>query len=107
VSLTAGIGRSTAYEALEILAAWNLAAPDGYGRWVIVRAPCLARLAEAWGIVDTIEARIAHHRAERIADQRALRIPDDPYANIAPTSRLARAAAIAPARPHRPARHRT
>jgi len=80
---TAGISRSAGYEALETLSAWNLAAPDGHGRWVIVRATCLARLAEAWGVVDTIRARIAHHRAERIAYRRALRIPDDPYADIA------------------------
>ena len=80
---TAGISRSAGYEALETLSAWNLAAPDGHGRWVIVRATCLARLAEAWGVVDTIRARIAHHQAERIAYRRALRIPDDPYADIA------------------------
>lgn len=80
---TAGISRSSGYDALETLSAWNLATPDGHGRWVIVRTTCLALLAEAWGVVDTIRARIAHHRAERIAYRRALRIPDNPYADIA------------------------
>lgn len=79
----AGISRSAGYEALETLSAWNLAAPDGRGRWVIVRSTCLARLAEAWGVIETIRGRIAHHRVERAAYRRALRIPDVPYADIA------------------------
>jgi len=83
VAAGAGIGRSSAYEALETLTAWNLARPDGQGRWVIVRTTCLARLAEAWGIVDSIHAQIARHRAERAAYRRALRIPEYPDADIA------------------------
>lgn len=83
VSSSAGIGRSASYEALETLAAWNLAKPDGRGRWLIVRTTCLARLAEAWGVVDAIRERIAAHRAERAAFRRAMRIPDDPYADLA------------------------
>lgn len=79
---TAGISRSSAYEALETLAAWNLAQPDGGGRWRIVTTTCLGRLAEAWGVIDTIRARITRHRAERAAYRRALRIPDDPYADL-------------------------
>lgn len=75
----AGVSRSTAYDALETLAAWNLARPDGHGRWVIVRTTCLGRLAETWGVVDTIRALINRHRSERAAYRRALRIPDDPY----------------------------
>lgn len=79
----AGIGRTSAYEALETLAAWNLARPDRAGRWQIVRQTCLARLAEAWGIVDSIGEQIERHRAERAAYRRALRIPDYPDADIA------------------------
>lgn len=80
---TAGVGRSTGYEALETLAAWNLARPDGRGRWQIVATTCLERLAERWGVLDTIRVRIARHRAERLAYRRALRIPDNPWADVA------------------------
>lgn len=80
---TAGVSRSTAYDALETLAAWNLARSDGRGRWDIVATTCLGRLAEAWGVIDTIRARITKHRAERAAYRRALRIPDNPWADLA------------------------
>lgn len=79
----AGIGRSTVYEALETLAAWNLARPERRGRWRIVATTCLTRLAEAWGVLDIVRARISRHRAERAAYRRALRIPDNPWAEIA------------------------
>lgn len=78
----AGIGRSTTYEALETLAAWNLVTPDGHGRWRIEHTTCLAQLAEAWGILDTVRRQIAHHRTERAAYRRALRIPEDSYVDI-------------------------
>lgn len=59
----AGISRSAAYDALETLAGWNLITPDGRGRWALVRATCLDRLAEAWGVLDTIRGLITRHRA--------------------------------------------
>ena len=80
---SAAVGRSTAYEALETLAAWNLARPDRSGRWRIVATTCLGRLAEMWGVLDAIRTRIARHRAERVAYRRALRIPDNPWADVA------------------------
>lgn len=83
IAQTAGVSRSTAYEALETLAAWNLAAPDGRGRWQIVRATCLGRLAEAWGVLDSIRTLISRHRSERAQYRRALRIPDNPYPDVA------------------------
>lgn len=82
LATTAGVSRSTTYDALETLAAWNLAAPDGHGRWRIVRDTCLTRLAETWGVIDHIRTLVQRHRAERAAYRRALRIPDDPYSEL-------------------------
>lgn len=83
VATTSGISRSAAYEALETLAAWNLARSDGRGRWILVPSTSLERLAEGWGVLDSIRTLIARHRGERAAYRRALRIPDSPSADVA------------------------
>lgn len=65
------------------LRGWNLITPDGRGRWAVVGSTCLYRLAEAWGVLDTIRSLITRHRGERASYRRALRIPDVPYADNA------------------------
>lgn len=76
----AGLPRSTVYEALQTLAAHDLA-NQGRRGWTVGHAdPAL--LAEAWGITQNIEHIIARHRAERAAYRRALRIYDDPYTDL-------------------------
>jgi hypothetical protein len=68
-----GLSRTAVYEALETLAAWNLAEPRD-GRWVLVAGTSLQQLAEQFGCADTVRALLSRHRDERVRYRRALRI---------------------------------
>ncbi len=70
-----GLSRSTVYEALETLVAWNLVETRA-GRWVLVAGTSLHLLAEQFGCVDTVRTLINRHRDERVRYRRALRIVD-------------------------------
>ena len=67
------MARSTVYEALHTLAAFNLVEQRA-GRWFIIAATSLIVLAEALGCADVIAARLQVHRAERAQYRRALRV---------------------------------
>lgn len=60
------LARSTVYEALETLAAYNLAEQVN-GRWRIVAATSLTQIAEWLGCVADIEAQLTCYRIERAA----------------------------------------
>ena len=79
-----GLSRSTVYEALETLAAYNLVHPTGDGRWVLVAGTSLQVLAEQFGCTDTVRALINHHRDERARYRRAMRIIDQHHAPAHP-----------------------
>ncbi len=66
------MARSTVYEALHVLAAFNLVERRA-GRWSIVAATSLVVLAETLGCADAIAAKLAVHRAERAQYPRVLR----------------------------------
>lgn len=68
-----GIARSTVYEALHTLAAYNLVEQRG-GRWHIVATTSLAELAESLGSTQIIAARLEIHRRERTAYRRLLKV---------------------------------
>jgi len=67
------LARSTVYEALHVLAAFNLVEQRG-GRWSIIAATSLIVLAEALGCAEVILARLQVHRAERAQYRRVLRV---------------------------------
>jgi len=68
-----GMARSTVYEALETLAAFNLVEQRG-GRWSIVAATSLVVLAESLGCAAEISDRLHRHRLERQAFRRAMHV---------------------------------
>lgn len=68
-----GMGRSTVYEALETLAAFNLVEQRG-GRWSIVATTSLVILAESLGCAAEISARLHRHRLERQSFRRAMHV---------------------------------
>ena len=68
-----GMARSTVYEALETLAAFNLVEQRG-GRWSIVATTSLVILAESLGCAAQISERLARHRLERQAYRRAMHV---------------------------------
>lgn len=70
-----GMARSTVYEALQTLAAFDLAQQRG-GRWKLVTTTSLAVLAEALGCTAAMADRLAGHRAERTAFRRVLNVVD-------------------------------
>jgi hypothetical protein len=74
-----GLSRTAVYEALETLAAWNLAETRN-GRWVLVPGTNLQQLAEQFGCADTVRALLNRHRDERTRYRRALRIVDQHHA---------------------------
>ena len=82
LAAAAGLSRSTVYQALETLAAWNLARPTGTGRWVLVPDASLQQLAEQFGCVDTVRALVKRHRDERARYRRALRIVDQHHVPV-------------------------
>lgn len=67
------LARSTVYQALEVLAAFNMVERTR-GQWRIVVTTSLAVLAEALGCLDTMSRRLAQHRVERANYRRALRV---------------------------------
>ena len=67
------MARSTVYEALHVLAAFNLVERRA-DRWSIVAATSLVVLAETLGCADAIVAKLAVHRAERAQYRRVLRV---------------------------------
>lgn len=69
------LSRSAIYDALRTLAAWDLAEQRD-GGWTRVAGTSLTLLAEQFGCLDAVSAQIRHHRAERAAYRRALRIVD-------------------------------
>ncbi len=75
LSTSTGMARSTVYQALETLAAFNLVEQRG-GRWEIMAATSLAVLAEALGCAADMADRLAAHRVERAAYRRILKVVD-------------------------------
>ena len=75
LSAATGMARSTVYQALETLAAFNLVEQRA-GRWQIVASTSLAVLAESLGCAETMAERLAAHRVERAAYRRVLRVVD-------------------------------
>lgn len=60
-----GMSRTAVSEALEILAAWNLATRSPAGAWSVNVTANLDLIAEQLGVMDQVHAQIARHRAER------------------------------------------
>ncbi len=67
------MARSTVYEALQILAAFNLVQQHS-GRWSIVAATSLVVLSESLGCAAEITDRLHRHRRERDAFRRAMHV---------------------------------
>ncbi|MCC9198540.1 MarR family transcriptional regulator (plasmid) [Arthrobacter sp. zg-Y820] len=60
---TTGLSRTAATEALEMLAAWNLASRDA--GWSVVAATSLNTLAEYFGVLEAVAAQIHTYRIQR------------------------------------------
>lgn len=84
---TTGMARSTVYEALQTLAAFNLVEQRG-GRWSIVATTSLAVLAEALGCAADMEARLTAHRLERAAFRRVMKVVDHHLETLVPEGLL-------------------
>ena len=89
LSAWTGMARSTVYQALETVAAFNLAQQRG-GRWEIVAGTSLAVLAEALGCAADMAARLAAHRVERAAFRRVMRVVDRHSETLVPGELLIR-----------------
>jgi len=83
-----GMARSTVYEALETLAAFNLVEQRN-GRWSVVASTSLALLAESLGCAEDMAARLATHRVERIAFRKVMRAVDQYTETMVPKGLLA------------------
>lgn len=70
-----GMARSTVYQALQTLAAFNLVEQAG-GRWNLIPTTSLAVLGEALGCAAAMADRLMQHRAERTAYRRMLKVVD-------------------------------
>jgi len=68
-----GMARSTVYEALETLAAFNLVKQRS-GGWAVVATTSLVVLAESLGCAAAISDRLHRHRLEREAFRRAMHV---------------------------------
>lgn len=68
-----GMARSTVYEALETLAAFNMVEQRS-GGWAVVATTSLVVLAESLGCAAAISDRLHRHRLEREAFRRAMRV---------------------------------
>lgn len=68
-----GMVRSTVYEALQTLAAFNLV-EQRFGRWSIVATTSLVILAESLGCAAAIGDRLHRHRLEREAFRRVMHV---------------------------------
>jgi len=89
LSTSTGMARSTVYQALETLAAFNLVEQRG-GRWEIMAATSLAVLAEALGCAADMADRLAAHRVERAAYRRILKVVDRHLDTMVPEELLIR-----------------
>ena len=75
LSQQTGMARSTVYQALQTLAAFDLVEQRG-GRWSIRAGTSLGVLAEALGCAADMAGRLAVHRVERVAFRRVMRVVD-------------------------------
>ena len=60
------LSRSAVHEALEVLAAWNLAIRSPSRAWSIVAGTSLKQLAEQFGVLEAVAAQLQRYRNERI-----------------------------------------
>lgn len=60
------LSRSAVYEALEILAAWNLVGRDDSRGWSVVVSTSLRQLAEHLGVLEAVASQIRRYRNDRI-----------------------------------------
>ena len=81
------MARSTVYEALQTLAAFDLAEQRG-GRWQIVATTSLSVLAEALGCAEDMAQRLALHRIERAAFRRVMKVVDRQLETMVPEEML-------------------
>lgn len=61
-----GLGRTAVSEALEVLAAWNLAGRDRDKAWTFNAAGSLRELAEHFGVMEAVAAQKTRYRNDRI-----------------------------------------
>ncbi len=73
LSAETGMARSTVYEALGVLAAFNLVQQRA-GRWLLVTTTSLVVLAESLGCTAVISDLLQRHRLEREAFHRAMHV---------------------------------
>lgn len=69
-----GHSRTSTWDALQTLAAWQLVTPTKGGGWRLCQATNLRQLAEAWGQIDEIRMIYQRHQEERAAYRRVLGI---------------------------------
>lgn len=62
----AGISRTTLWEALEVLAAWNLITREKGGGWSIVTGTSLRDLAERLGVLEAVAVQLRKYQQDRI-----------------------------------------
>jgi DNA-binding transcriptional ArsR family regulator len=62
----AGVSRTTLWEALEVLAAWNLVARNKDGGWIIVTGTSLRDLAERLGVLEAVAVQLRKYQQDRI-----------------------------------------
>ncbi len=74
LATSTGMSRSTVYQALETLAAYDLA-QNRAGRWLIVHTTSLAILAEALGCTDIVRSRWEQYRRERNQFRQVFHLP--------------------------------
>jgi hypothetical protein len=74
LATSTGMSRSTIYEALETLAAYDLAQSRN-GRWLIVHTTNLAILAETLGCTDIVRTRWEQYRRERNQFRQVFHLP--------------------------------
>lgn len=63
---TTKLSRSAVTEALEILAAWKMAARNQQRAWTVVTTTSLKELAERFGVLEAVAAQLHRYRIERI-----------------------------------------
>ena len=81
------MARSTVYQALETLAAFDLVEQRG-GRWSIRAGTSLGVLAESLGCAADMAGRLAAHRVERVAFRRVMRVVDRHLETLIPEELL-------------------
>lgn len=60
------ISRTALWEALEVLAAWNLVSRDKAGGWAIVTRTSLRDLAERLGVLEAVAVQLRKYQQDRI-----------------------------------------